>query len=255
MRIGLIGDVHAEHGRLAEALSVLRAEAVDAILCTGDVADGPGCLDRCVELLADAGVLAVAGNHERWLLGDRCRHVAHAHRIEVLAPDTRAWLEALPPVREIGTPEGALLLCHGVGTSDLAKVWPGTPARPDGPVHRCEALDALIREGTFRLLVNGHLHYRTLLDFPGLTLVNAGTLRSGQRPGVCVLDLEAGCVRALEPGSGRVACWSAVAREPLFRHDRPVWADTQAFRGDRRPCTLYADGPARVDAGQGRRAG
>lgn len=239
VRIGLIGDVHAEHGGLAEALAELRARDVDAILCTGDVADGPGCLDRSVALLAEADVRTVAGNHERWLLQDRCRHVAHAHRIRKLSSDTRAWLEGLPAVREIATARGRLMLCHGVGANDMRKVWPGTPERPDGPVHRAPELDAIARAGKFRLLVQGHLHYRTVLDFPGLTLLNAGTLRSGQRPGVCIVDLGADRVRALEPGAGSRGRWGEVACAPLLAHDRHVWPDTGAFRGDRIPCTLY----------------
>ncbi|RZO29019.1 MAG: metallophosphoesterase, partial [SAR116 cluster bacterium] len=44
-RIGIIGDVHAEHRRLETALRVLKDEQVDVVLCTGDLADGRGDLD------------------------------------------------------------------------------------------------------------------------------------------------------------------------------------------------------------------
>lgn len=54
MRLGLIGDVHAEDERLAAALEVFAAERVDRALCTGDVVDGHGDIDRTCALLASA---------------------------------------------------------------------------------------------------------------------------------------------------------------------------------------------------------
>jgi hypothetical protein len=66
-RLGVIGDVHAEHRRLDAALNFLSSAGVDAICCTGDVADGPGCVDTCCALLASANVLTVGG---RYVCGD-----------------------------------------------------------------------------------------------------------------------------------------------------------------------------------------
>jgi hypothetical protein len=42
VRIGLIGDVHAEDGFLEIALNHLQALRVDVCLCVGDVVDGLG---------------------------------------------------------------------------------------------------------------------------------------------------------------------------------------------------------------------
>ena len=74
-RIGIIGDVHAEHRRLETALRVLKDEHVDVVLCTGDLADGRGDLDACCSMLKDAGVLVVAGNHDRWFLAVSYTHL------------------------------------------------------------------------------------------------------------------------------------------------------------------------------------
>ena len=60
-KIGLIGDVHARDDRLAAALEVLTDLDLDAILCTGDIMDGPGCPDRCIDLLKAHGVSTVRG--------------------------------------------------------------------------------------------------------------------------------------------------------------------------------------------------
>ena len=77
-RIGIIGDVHSEHLRLKQALGWLEQQSVDAVICTGDIADGQGCIEQCWRALASAQVHTVAGNHDRWLLDDENRHVRNA---------------------------------------------------------------------------------------------------------------------------------------------------------------------------------
>ena len=63
-RVGVIGDVHAEHERLAAALEWMHGQRLDAVICTGDVADGPGCVDACCRLLREADVATVRGIYE-----------------------------------------------------------------------------------------------------------------------------------------------------------------------------------------------
>ena len=234
-RLGIIGDVHAECARLEAALDHLLASGVDAILCTGDVADGKGCVERCCALLAEAGALCVAGNHERWILNDRVRHIPDAHRREALGDAARAFLEALPPVREVPTVRGPLLLCHGVGETDHRKVWPGSPRMP---VERSEELDALIAEDHYRFVINGHLHYRMILDFERLTLINGGTLKRTHRPGFLELDLDLGVVTFL--GFEEDLTVREQDRHDLDDHGRRVFRDTGCFDGRWTPFPLYA---------------
>ena len=233
-RIGLIGDVHAEPERLAAALEHLASRSVDAVLCTGDVADGHGCVNQCCELLEAADVLCVAGNHERWILADRVRHIPHAHAAGGLTERARTFLDALPRTRRLPTVRGPLLLCHGVGERDHAKVWPGSPRMA---TERSALLDALIAQDQVRLVVNGHVHYRMILDFDALTLINAGTLRRDHRPGFLELDLDAGELLFLGfDGSDRVF---EQGRHALDDHDRRVFRDTQDFDGDWKPFPRY----------------
>lgn len=233
-RLGIIGDVHAECARLEAAIEHLRARDVDAILCTGDVADGKGCVNRCCALLAQAGVLCVAGNHERWILEDRVRHVPDAHELEELDEHARAFLDALPVMREVETVRGPLLLCHGIAEKDHRKVWPGSPRMP---AERSRELDALIEAGHFRFLVNGHLHYRMILDFEQLTLINGGTLKRTHRPGFLELDLEAGEVAFF--GFDDALGVHEQDRHALDDHGRRVFRDTRCFDGDWTPFPLY----------------
>lgn len=232
-RIGVIGDVHAEHDRLARALDWLTGQRLDAVLCTGDVADGAGCIDRSCALLREAGVLTVAGNHDRWLLTERMRHLADAHHADAVSDATLDYLRSLPRTRELDTVAGRVLLCHGIGDHDMGKVWPGT--RGPESIRRSDALDALIAADRHRLIVHGHLHYRVLIDFESLQVINAGTLK-GPQPGVSIIDLEADSVAAydLDGAMPRQRASHRLTPEP----PRRVWRSTADFDGSWQPVLL-----------------
>ena len=235
-RVGLIGDVHAEHRRLDAALDFLSGRNVDAICCTGDIADGAGCIDTCCRLLAQAEAIAVAGNHDRWLLADRLRDIPDAHRVADIDDASRHYLAALPPTISIDTPHGRALLCHGVSNNDLRKVWPGSPRMP---IERSHELDALIAEGQFQFVFNGHLHYRVIVNFQTLTLLNAGTLKGEHRPGVSIVDFAEGSVSAFEFTDALVL--EPVAERALRQDtNRRVWRNTQEFDSHWTPVTLYS---------------
>ncbi|MEZ5559367.1 MAG: metallophosphoesterase family protein [Pseudomonadales bacterium] len=234
-RLGIIGDLHGEHERLETALDWFAGRKLDALVCTGDVADGRGCINRSCALLRDAGVVTVAGNHDRWLLDDRVRHVEGAHHLSDLDDEALAFLQALPATQSIATVAGSLLLCHGVGDNDMAKVWPGTTR---SRIERSHKLDDLLGSGAHRFLVNGHMHFRVLIDFAQLLLINAGTLK-GDHAGISIVDFESGSVSAYDVSDGRTP--TRVAEHSLApAPGRRVWRDTQEFDGDWQPVMLYA---------------
>jgi predicted phosphodiesterase len=234
-RLGLIGDVHAEHRRLDAALAHLIGEGVDLICCTGDVVDGMGDPDVCCVLLAAANVVTVAGNHDRWLLANRMRDVPFAHRLSELAPFSRDYLQSLQSTRTIETVLGSALLCHGVGENDMRKVWPGTVRMP---IERSPELDSLIQRDDTRFVLNGHLHYRVIVNFERLTLLNAGTLKGDHRPGVSILDFDTETASAYEFAADLALL--RVAEQPMRDETRRIWRDTQEFDSAWTPVALYA---------------
>jgi len=190
-RFGLLGDVHAEDQRLSRALTELAHANVDAVLAVGDLIDGFGDADRTVALLIEHQVVAIAGNHDRWLLADTMRDLEGA-TLEI-SDEPRAWLAALPPTRILDTTRGKLLLCHGVGDDDMAELRPDT--RGYGLQCALEGMSAF--EGDdLRFAVGGHTHDRMVRALgSGLTFINAGTLsRKRNDAGFGLVDLEAGTV-------------------------------------------------------------
>jgi len=237
-RIGIIGDVHAHHQHLELALNHLSRLGVDLVLCTGDIMDGVGDVDACVQLLQGHAARTVRGNHDRWVLEDKAPHVPNAHQRSDLSDPVVEYLQQLPRQIEIDTPLGKLLLCHGVANNDLQKIWPGTERMP---VERSSILDELIAKQQHALMVNGHMHYRTLIHFQDLTLLNAGTVRGDHRPGFSMLNLADGTVQGFEifakaEQKVRMVKTLSLACDNTTR----TFRDTQHFDGTWDPVTLYA---------------
>lgn len=188
-RVGLIGDVHAEHEVLAFVLDELTRLGVDALLQVGDIADGPGDLDATVALLRAHRVLAVRGNHDRWLLAGQLRDLPHATPLSNLLPPVAHYLGQLPAVREFRSPRGNVLLCHGLGTNDMAFV------KPDHEGYEITSnleLQRLILERRYRYVLNGHTHRAMLRTFGPLSIINAGTLYREYERCFTLVDFERG---------------------------------------------------------------
>ena len=200
-RAGLIGDIHCELGSLQRVIDHFRTWQVDTLLAVGDIADGPGDLTATCALLRQNSVLAVAGNHDRWLLAGEMRELPDATPVAALTPEARAYLGALPKTRLLESPRGKVLLCHGLGEDDMASV------RPDDEgiaLHNNHALWRLIKNGAQRFVVNGHSHRPMVRTIQGLTILNAGTLHPEHRPVCSIADFDAGKLQLFDVSNAGV---------------------------------------------------
>jgi len=187
VRVGIIGDVHAEDEALELVLDDFKGRGLDAVLCVGDVADGAGDVNRCCTLLEERNVQTVIGNHDRWLLAGEKRDLPGATQLNKLNAKSRAFLDSLPITRRFVTPAGNLQLCHGIGDDDLAGV------KPDHLRHDLERNDALKRVlASLRCdwMVNGHTHRAMVRRVRHLTIINAGTLHRDHERRACILDFD-----------------------------------------------------------------
>lgn len=185
IRVGVLGDIHAHDRLLERALGFLGEQRLCATLSVGDIVDGEGDLERTVALLRGAGVEAVSGNHERWLLNGIERH--RPHSTLSISDEVRAYLDSLPPLRHYSTPRGGLLLGHGVFDDDMAFLRPSTQGFK---LQEIPALFRLMREPGIDYFIGGHTHERMVRTFTGITCINAGTLSSYGEPTVLIVDFE-----------------------------------------------------------------
>lgn len=182
-RVGVIGDAHAEDDRVSRVLAFFAAQAVDAVLCVGDVIDGFGDDNRTVRLLEST--LAVRGNHERWFLEAGMRF-DRPERPGALDERTRRWCASLPTRRTLTTAAGDALLCHGVGEDDMVLLL---PEHDESTLGEIEALEEVKRR--YRLMICGHTHRRMVRTIDELTIFNAGTLDRRSHPGCLLIDFHA----------------------------------------------------------------
>ena len=173
------------------------------------------------------------GTPDRCLLDNKVRHIPEAHSCADLNVDSLAFLNALALVERLTLGEDTLVLCHGVLDRDMHKIWPGTERTR---IERSKSFDDLLVQESPRFVVNGHIHYRTMIDFEDCHLINAGTLR-GDRPVVTILDAFQGVVvgYTMKDDSEMVRGATISLTE---RDDRRIWKNTQEFDGTWTPVVL-----------------
>jgi len=208
-RVGLIGDLHCEHEALAFVLGELASLGADSVLQVGDIADGPGDLNTTIALLVEYRVLAVRGNHDRWLLTNQMRQVPHATPLASVSPASIDFLSQLPATRELHSPRGDVLLCHGLGENDMAGV------KPDHQGYDIDLntdLQSLIAQRRYRFVLNGHTHRAMLRSFGALSIINAGTLLRETERAFTLLDFDQGELVRFRHAAGhlctKLSAWS-----------------------------------------------
>lgn len=159
MKIAILSDIHANAPALDATLGAVARIGVDRIACAGDVVGYNTDADECVGLLQAAGVVCVAGNHDRAVCdllpeegfnGAARRAIAwtrrHAH------PATLAFLRALPTVTVL---DGQLVLVHGALHPESGHAV----VRLDSDDERLATLRALVRHPSgARICAVGHTH-------------------------------------------------------------------------------------------------
>jgi predicted phosphodiesterase len=127
-------------------------------------------------------------------------------------PEGATYLASLPATRVIPTPLGGLLLCHGVGHSDMQRLLPDD----EGYALACnDELQLLLGRDDLAFMVGGHTHRRMVRRIGKLTIVNPGTLYREHEPGAMILDCATQRVRVLRAESGGlVRQGETIALEP-----------------------------------------
>ena len=179
-KVGVMGDIHAEDKLLATAIQFLKSKNIPTLFSVGDIVDGLGNVDRCCDLLQENQIIAVQGNHERWLFNDYMRNLKHSTKLSELSAASKNFLETLPQTYEFKTILGKGLLCHGLGTYDMGRV-------PSNTLKNQKKLEQLINQ-KYRIIINGHTHKKLVTQIKPLSIINAGTLKPKHGSGFIIID-------------------------------------------------------------------
>ena len=87
MRIGILGDIHANRSALAAVFNALDDEGCDQLICTGDIVGYGPSPAECVQLLRERDIPCVLGNHDKFAT------LLASPRLAKLEADTRQVLE------------------------------------------------------------------------------------------------------------------------------------------------------------------
>ena len=196
---GLIGDVHGKLRELEAALAFLKSQSgLDVLLCTGDLPErGEPLLTEdsvtCCNLLIESNVLTVRGNHDRWKLDILKDADSERPFVPGWSEDEGAeFLASLPLIRELSTPLGPVMLCHGLGRDDMNGLYRDTHGH-DRIRHQIGLAKLTVFESiyTHKFVIAGHTHQRMVARFGEVTIVNAGALEvKTDPPTVGIVDVD-----------------------------------------------------------------
>lgn len=102
MRIGFISDIHGNYESLEVALTTLRSQNVDEIVCVGDVVGYGAEPGKCIDTVEKNSAIIIAGNHDWACVGktdityfNRYGRTAILWTSEKLLPHQRSFLAQL----------------------------------------------------------------------------------------------------------------------------------------------------------------
>ena len=118
-RIAVIADVHGNSDALRAVMADVSAQEAGALLVLGDHFSGPlDAAGTATILLGHRGIpmLALRGNHDRYLLEQTPERMGPSDRVALAALDApaMAWVRALPAMLDLGD----VVACHGVPQDD-----------------------------------------------------------------------------------------------------------------------------------------
>lgn len=175
MRIGLISDIHGNLVTLETVLADLETQAVDQIVCLGDVAATGPQPHHTVERLRSLGCSVVMGNTDEWLLNpppasakpDMVEAIDH-WCVEQLSTDDLVFLRACQPEIEVALGPTTTLLCvHGSPRSNIERIESSTTG---------EQLAEILAEQTALVIASGHTHVQMLRRYHDKLLINPGSV-------------------------------------------------------------------------------
>lgn len=177
MKIGLLGDIHANSAALTAVLSSARLLEVETLLVTGDLVGYYFSPREVLDMLREWDAHIVRGNHEDMLiqaisspefLEEVDRRYGSGLRIalDALEQSDIEWLSSLPHPKSIKIEDCNILLCHGAYWDIDFYVYPDAQ---NELLERCAVK-------SYDLVVQGHTHYPMKYKFGDTLLVNPGSV-------------------------------------------------------------------------------
>jgi putative phosphoesterase len=203
MKVGVVSDLHNNVLALEYALHHL--VGCDVVFNLGDLVSDSSVSSEIIRLTRNRGLLSIAGNHEKAIL----LHPGSTLRDRLTSAE-RAFLESLPPRRELTLGGWRVVVAHGAPWDD-----------PED--YRCQYVYPLDKAALARLssvdadvVLLGHTHTAMSVRVGGVLVVNPGSCGEARDRTIGLsfaeLDLSAGRVTTYQVRYG-------AAPEPVISVD------------------------------------
>jgi putative phosphoesterase len=206
MRLGLISDVHADHGALVRALDVLQERGAEKVVCLGDMVEKGLQGDRVIEVLREELVVCVRGNHD-----DNAVRRFHEDDADdgdpILSAESVAFMEARPVERSYRWGGLRVLLAHTAPGSPEEHVLPGQIPRK---------LKRTLRTLEADVLLLGHTHRPMKVRHGPIWLVNPGSVagtRARDSFTCAIVELPSLAMEVLSLNNGAPVSFACTSRE------------------------------------------
>lgn len=179
VRIGLIGDIHANLPALERVLDHAQQQNVEAIWNVGDFVGYGAFPDEVVKQLSRENAISIVGNYdlkvlkfkkkrEKWLKTKKPeKWFAFKWAYENLTKASRKYLRSLPKEIRFEVSGRRFLLTHGSPESNEEPLTSDTPK---------ERLRELAKIGSADVIVCGHSHQPFVRHIDGVWFVNTGSV-------------------------------------------------------------------------------
>lgn len=147
MKIGILTDIHEDVEKLKTCLARFQTENVDQIVQIGDVFEMGHELDETCQLLSEANVVGVWGNHDYGLCVEGCEEINSKY-----SEEANAFMQSLTPRLEVAG-------CHfthvepWLNPEELVDLW-----HFEKPPSEQEHRDRIFNAVPNRLMFMGHYH-------------------------------------------------------------------------------------------------
>ena len=181
MRLALLADIHGNLLALEAVLAALQHEAVDQLICLGDIAAVGPQPQEVVGRLQELNCITVQGNTDAWLSDDAVwmqmeellpLDVAEivAWNLAQIGADDRAYLHSLPATYEFDLGDGQTLLCYHGSPNSYDDILLATTAVED--------VEQMLAGQPGTVLAGGHTHVAMLRRYREMILLNPGSVGS-----------------------------------------------------------------------------
>ncbi len=173
MKLLIISDIHGNK----EALDAVLEVEHDAVVCLGDLVDYGPAPAECIDLIRQAGIRTIMGNHDNAVAnrvdcecGDAYKHLSVATREYTWKQLDDSHIEYLKGLRadmDMTFKDTIVHFAHGSPRSMYEYIRPETPD---------DEILEMIQNMHADVIVIGHSHVPFIREVGGVTIINPGSV-------------------------------------------------------------------------------